>query len=241
MTKKLTKPDIKLNEHYDSVLGDISDVVDAARRSAVRSVSCIMTAAYWLIGQRIVEFEQKGQIRAEYGVKLLERLAKDLNARFGRGFSYPNLNRFRQFYLTFPLRNNLSTLSIESGQPILSTLSMESNQHVKSFLDTASKRFSLPWSAYIRLLSVKNENARRFHETEALRGGWSVRQLNRQISSQFYERTALSRNKAAMLRKGKYLRPKIRSVPMKRSKTLISWSFSDSRMNIPKPTWRKHL
>jgi hypothetical protein len=146
-----------------------------------------MTAAYWLIGQRIVEFEQKGQIRAEYGVKLLERLAKDLNARFGRGFSYSNLNRFRQFYLTFPLRNNLSTLSIESGQPILSTLSMESNQHVKSFLDTASKRFSLPWSAYVRLLSVKNENARRFYETEALRGGWSVRQLNRQISSQFYE------------------------------------------------------
>jgi len=62
--------------------------------------------------------------------------------------------------------------------------------------------FPLPWSAYVRLLSVKNEQARRFYETEALRGGWSVRQLDRQINSQFYERTALSRNKAAMLRKG---------------------------------------
>ena len=62
--------------------------------------------------------------------------------------------------------------------------------------------FTLPWSAYVRLLSVKNENARRFYETEALRGGWSVRQLDRQINSQFYERIALSRNKAAMLSKG---------------------------------------
>lgn len=63
-------------------------------------------------------------------------------------------------------------------------------------------RFPLPWSAYVRLLGVRNEQARRFYETEALRGGWSVRQLDRQINSQFYERTALSRNKAAMLRKG---------------------------------------
>ncbi|MEW6746404.1 MAG: DUF1016 N-terminal domain-containing protein, partial [Planctomycetota bacterium] len=71
-----------------------------------------------------------------------------------------------------------------------------------SFLNGASQRFSLPWSAYVRLLSVKNEHARRFYETEALRGGWSVRQLDRQINSQFYERTALSRNKEAMLIKG---------------------------------------
>jgi len=68
-------------------------------------------------------------------------------------------------------------------------------------------RFPLPWSAYVRLLAVKNEHARRFYEAEALRGGWSVRQLTRQIDAQFYERTALSRNKSAMLRKGAQAQP----------------------------------
>ncbi len=219
-----------LETHYGSILGDISSVIDAARRSAARSVNSIMTAAYWLIGRRIVEFEQSGEKRAGYGEKLLERLADDLTTRFGRGFSYPNLNKFRQFYLAYPQENILSTASIESSGPILSTLSIESNQQdrqalpeksealpglnrVEVILQTLSEAsqssladiarcFPLPWSAYVRLLSVKNENARRFYETEALRGGWSVRQLNRQINSQFYERTALSRNKAAMLSRG---------------------------------------
>jgi predicted nuclease of restriction endonuclease-like (RecB) superfamily len=70
-----------------------------------------------------------------------------------------------------------------------------------------AQRFPLPWSSYVRLLSVRNEHARNFYETEALRGGWSVRQLDRQIDSQFYERTALSKNKAAMLTKGAAARP----------------------------------
>lgn len=74
-------------------------------------------------------------------------------------------------------------------------------------LQTIGRAFPLPWSAYVRLLSVKNPQARAFYETEALHGGWSVRQLDRQISSQFYERTALSKNKAAMLGKGAIAAP----------------------------------
>ena len=162
MTKKEIKPDNRPNPRYDSILGDISTVIDEARKSVARSINCIMTAAYWLIGRRIVEFEQKGQVRAEYGEKLLERLAGDLSARFGRGFSYPNLNRFRQFYLTFPLENNLSTPLIESNPPILSTLSRELGLPVDALLATASKRFSLPWSAYVRLLSVKKRECQTF-------------------------------------------------------------------------------
>ena len=88
------------------------------------------------------------------------------------------------------------TLSGESGTVILQTPSAEST------LAQIAARFPLPWLAYVRLLAVKNEHARSFYETEALRAGWSVRQLDRQIQSQFYERTALSRNKAAMLAKG---------------------------------------
>jgi len=133
----------------------------------------------------------------------------DLSARFGRGFSYPNVNKFRQFYLAFPSANILSTPSIESTQPILSTPSIELRRRQKGqtasdqlAIRDCSARFPLPWSAYVRLLSIKNELARKFYEAEALRGGWSVRQLDRQINSLFYERTALSRNKAKMLSKG---------------------------------------
>jgi predicted nuclease of restriction endonuclease-like (RecB) superfamily len=181
---------------YGGLIGGIAELLETARRNAARAVNALMTATYWEIGRRIVEFEQRGKKRAEYGEELLQRLAQDLTARFGRGFSYPNVNKFRQFYLAFPAPGILSTPSIESQRKKGQTTSGE-----LAFRDLAA-RFPLPWSHYVRLLSTKSAEARRFYETEALRGGWSVRQLDRQIGSQFYERTALSRNKSAMLRKG---------------------------------------
>jgi|SRR5438270_158773 len=200
----LLKPSVE----YGGLIGGIGELLEAARRNAARAVNALMTATYWEIGRRIVEFEQRGKKRAEYGEELLQRLAQDLTARFGRGFSYPNVNKFRQFYLAFPASGILSTPSIESIHTILSTPSIES-QRKKGQTSSGelavrdlAARFPLPWSHYVRLLSTKSAEARRFYETEALRGGWSVRQLDRQIGSQFYERTALSRNKSAMLRKG---------------------------------------
>ncbi|MDD5090981.1 MAG: PDDEXK nuclease domain-containing protein [Candidatus Wallbacteria bacterium] len=205
MTKKLRKHKNDLDQQYDSILGDISSVIEEARRAAVRSVNCIMTAAYWTIGQRIVEFEQKGEVRAEYGEELIERLAADLSTHYGKGFSVRNVWQMKAFYLAWPIPQ---TVSAQSGsRRILQTVSAESN------LGSIATNFLLPWSAYVRLLSVKNENARRFYETEALRGGWTVRQLDRQINSQFYERTALSRNKAAMLVKGKKALPEDHEPP----------------------------
>ena len=200
----LLKPSVE----YGGLIGGIGELLEAARRNAARAVNALMTATYWEIGRRTVEFEQRGKKRAEYGEELLQRLAQDLTARFGRGFSYPNVNKFRQFYLAFPASGILSTPSIESIHTILSTPSIES-QRKKGQTSSGelavrdlAARFPLPWSHYVRLLSTKSAEARRFYETEALRGGWSVRQLDRQIGSQFYERTALSRNKSAMLRKG---------------------------------------
>ena len=87
--------------------------------------------------------------------------------------------------------------------------------------------FRLPWSAYVRLLSVGNESARQFYETEALRGGWSVRQLDRQIGSRFYERTALSKSKAAMLTGGRRERPKDIALPGEQIKDPFVLEFLD--------------
>ena len=193
---------------YEAVYGDVSKIIDAARESAARSVNAAMTAAYWLVGRRIVDFEQSGEERAEYGAALMERLAEDLTRQFGRGFSRQNLQHMRLFYLAYPpdqiLQTPFGKLARHPQLPIRQTPSGISGvSPVAVGFDDLRTAFPLPWSAYVRLLSVRDEHARVFYETEALRGGWSVRQLDRQISSQFYERTALSKNKAAMLTKGK--------------------------------------
>ena len=91
MAKRPVNPGNSMEIHYKSILGDISKVIDSGRRSAARSVNCIMTAAYWSVGRRIVEFEPKGEKHAAYGEELLERLSVDLGKRYGRGFSRQNL------------------------------------------------------------------------------------------------------------------------------------------------------
>ncbi|MBI2782683.1 MAG: DUF1016 domain-containing protein [Gammaproteobacteria bacterium] len=202
--------------NYAAVHADIVALLEAARRAAARSVNALMTTSYWEIGRRIVEFEQGGKDRAEYGQALLKRLSADLSGRFGRGFSERNLEQMRLFYLAWPPEHISQTASAKlaasrisqtaSGKLALSTISQSLTR--KSFdLSALAQAFPLPWSAYVRLLSIKNPQTRAFYETEALRCGWSVRQLDRQINSQFYERIALSRNKAAMLQKGEVAEP----------------------------------
>ncbi len=196
---------------YSGIHGDIVALLESARRVAARSINALMTATYWEIGRRIVEFEQGGQDRAAYGQALLKRLSADLSTRFGRGFSERNLEQMRSFYQEWPPERISQTASAKLPRArksqTLSAISVGtvlSDSLRRNAIDLAAlaKAFPLPWSAYVRLLSVKNEQARHFYETETLRGGWSVRQLDRQISTQFYERTALSRNKASMLEKG---------------------------------------
>ena len=217
---------------YEAVFGDVSKIIDTARESAARSVNAAMTAAYWLIGHRIVEFEQSGEERAEYGTALIERLAEDLTGRFGRGFSRQNLQHMRLFYLAYPpdrIRQTLSGKLLRRPQlPIRQTPSGNSEvAHIGVGFDDLLTAFPLPWSAYVRLLSVRNESARAFYETEALRGGWSVRQLDRQIGSQFYERTALSRNRAPMLTSGQTPSPGDVVLPQEEIKDPFVLEFLD--------------
>ena len=187
---------------YAGLLADVVHVIDDARRTAARMVNTAMTATYWLIGRRIVEEEQRGEARADYGEQLVKRLACDLSKRFGRGFAKRSLWKMRAFYLAWPLpsaavsaKSSSSAPSVIAGR-IVPTVSA---QLVGTLAKECAKRFSLPWSHYVRLLAVKSAHGRAFYESESLRGGWTIRQLDRQIQSQFYERTALSRNKAALL------------------------------------------
>lgn len=170
---------------YDALLSQIVSLLDTARRTSGRAVNHIITSTYWEIGRRIVEHEQKGSPRAEYGEQLMKQLARDLTERFGRGFSQTNIFQMRQFFLAH--RKTFQTVSETSESP-------------RKFQTVSGKSvpvplFPLSWSHYVRLLSVKDENARLFYEDEALRGGWSVRQLDRQIATLFYERAKRSKRK----------------------------------------------
>jgi len=206
---------------YDQLLSGIQRLLEEARHQAARSVNAILTATYWEIGRRIVVHEQGGKSRAGYGELLLEKLSKDLTHRFGRGMGAVNLSQMKKFYLLWSPERIFQTLSeklpqgeaTQKGGRIFQTPSEELGRNELSFpgsragsrkldIGVLATVFPLSWSHYVALLSVKNDHARKFYEAEALRGGWSVRQLDRQIDSQFYERAALSRNKVGMLKKG---------------------------------------
>jgi hypothetical protein len=126
---------------YDDVRGSIVELLGAARQSAARHVNGLMTASYWEIGRRIVEAEQKGRRRADYGVQLIARLSIDLTQQFGRGFSADNLENMRRFFLAYPEASISETASR------------------KLDLTDLTQRFKLPWSAYVHLIAVQEEHA----------------------------------------------------------------------------------
>jgi len=219
--------------NYHAWSGGIASLLEEARRQSARHVNAILTATYWEIGRRIVEFVQQGETRAEYGDEVLGKLSRDLTKKFGRGFASDNLERMRNFYLAWPpaqisatlsrkslerkifltasekflLPENSQTVSAKSENPISATVSRKSEIDTELYLEALCHAFPLSWSHYVRLLSVEQPEARKFYETESLRGGWSVRQLDRQVSTLFYERTALAKNKAKLLTTGAKSRP----------------------------------
>ncbi len=205
MSDKLTQRNDQGAVDYDAILTEVAGLIEQARRQVARNVNSAMTSLYWLIGRRIVESEQGGERRAGYGEELIARLADDLSARFGRGFSVRNLWHMKAFYLAWPPPTDGRIPQTPSAETRADEIPQTAS--AESLAGGHTPRFPLPWSAYVRLLSVKSADARRFYEAEALRGGWTVRQLNRQIESQFYERTALSKDKAAMLERSQEARP----------------------------------
>jgi len=181
MTEVIKKPD------YKSLLDSVSTLVEEARRKAVKQVNTIIVHTYWEIGSLIVEEEQKGEERAEYGERVLKRLANDLTKKYGRGFSERNLEMMRKFYITYP--------------HISQTMSAKSSQQLTGETRTLSAEFHTPsgqilsWSHYCELITIKDDLARSFYEIESIKNNWSVRELKRQINSLLFERLALSKDK----------------------------------------------
>lgn len=205
---------------YGGLLSGISELLDAARRTAARRVNSILTATYWEIGRRIVEHELSGQHRADYGEQIIDQLAADLTGKHGRGFSRSNVFQMRGFFLAWEIvqtpSGKLEARAKFGGNSIVQTLSGQSaaligtsnsQAPVSSVASEPTEVFPMSWSHYVRLLSVEKPHARAFYEVEAIRGGWSVRQLDRQISTQLFERTSHSKRQSTLLAKAHVAKP----------------------------------
>ena len=186
---------------------------EEARRSAVQAAERSLVVRNWLTGWYIVEYEQSGADRAEYGARTLKRLSAALKERIGRGFSVRSLEQYRRFYLQFEglvpqLRKSqtLSAISAAAHNPQTPSAKsrVSTGRDLSQLLQSAStallQQFTLGWSHYVTLLSIDDADTRRFYEIEAADGGWSVLELNRQIDSSLYVRLALSRDKREVRR-----------------------------------------
>lgn len=165
----------------------IVDLLQSARNQVVRTVNQTMVRTYFEIGKMLVEEEQGGEERAEYGKELLKGLSAVLSKEFGKGFSVTNLKQMRQFYVIYGIGQTLSDQSQkEQIQQILSA---------ELISEKASINFILSWSHYLKLMRIDDANERKFYEIESAKNNWSVRELQRQFDSALYTRLVLSRNK----------------------------------------------
>ncbi len=190
---------------YLNLITDIAKLIEQGRKVAVQYVNTALVTTYWLVGRRIVEYEQKGKERADYGEELLKKISADLTLRFGKGFTERNLWHMRQFYITY--KEILHTVRAElpdKAQKKTHTVCAEFGlipQTVSEISETLSHKFPLSWSHYRLLMRIGEPLQREFYEVECIRGNWSVRQLDRQIQSMLYERTALSKQKLSVIAK----------------------------------------
>jgi predicted nuclease of restriction endonuclease-like (RecB) superfamily len=169
----------------------VAGLLAVARQYAKRQLDSAIVAAYYEIGRMIVEREQRGQKRAQYGAKLIKGLSEYLTGQYGRGFSVVNLKNIRRFYQVYsPSIGQSPTVQSEKSDSLMNIF-YASAQIGQSL----TAQFNLSWTHYQILMRIEDIAARRFYEIETLSQQWSVRQLRRQVGSSLYERLALSRDK----------------------------------------------
>ena len=206
---------------FESLVGHINQVQDVLQSQAAHAVNLSLTARNWLVGYYIVEFEQHGEDRAKYGDKLINRLAKEINRK---GFEPRSLHMYRRIYLVYPQlgsviesflqKNNLS-LSDSGISSILQSVTAKlqnAENHSDTILQSAIAKleewstpadwlfYKLNYTSLAYLTNIEEPLKRAFYEQETIRGCWTVRELDRQVSSQYYERMGLSKDKKALQR-----------------------------------------
>lgn len=180
------------------LVNDLKTIVSKARSKAFAAVNHSLVERNWRIGKRIVEEEQNGEARAEYGKHIIEVASAALTEEFGKGFSETNIRTFRKFFLIFRNLEIQQTVSAESNLPKQQTLSDNLSSHFQKG-QTPPAQFKLrllPWSHYERLIRIEDKRARDWYAKEAFEQGWSYRTLSRNINTLYYERLLMSKDKA---------------------------------------------
>lgn len=193
----MKEPGKKYNDEDNMLVNDLRSIVSKARSKAFAAVNYSLVERNWRIGQRIVEEEQNGASRAEYGKHVIEVASAALTKEFGKGFSETNIMNFKKFYLKFKELTIPQTLSEEFKKQKHQTLSDESSLLPQKG-QTQPAQFELrllPWSHYERLIRVEDKKAREWYAKEAFEQGWSFRTLNRNINTLYYERLLMSTKK----------------------------------------------
>lgn len=193
----MKEPGKKYNDEDNMLVNDLRSIVSKARSKAFAAVNYSLVERNWRIGQRIVEEEQNGASRAEYGKHVIEVASAALTKEFGKGFSETNIMNFKKFYLKFKELTIPQTLSEEFKKQKHQTLSDESSLLPQKG-QTQPAQFELrllPWSHYERLIRVEDKKAREWYAKEAFNEGWSYRTLNRNINTLYYERLLMSTQK----------------------------------------------
>lgn len=193
----MKEPGKKYNDEDNMLVNDLRSIVSKARSKAFAAVNYSLVERNWRIGQRIVEEEQNGASRAEYGKHVIEVASAALTKEFGKGFSETNIMNFKKFYLKFKELTIPQTLSEEFKKQKHQTLSDESSLLPQKG-QTQPAQFELrllPWSHYERLIRVEDKKAREWYVKEAFEQGWSYRTLNRNINTLYYERLLMSTKK----------------------------------------------
>ena len=180
----------------------VVELLQNARHQVLRTVNSTMVCTYFEIGRMIVEEEQSGKDRAEYGKQILKELSEKLTSEFGKGFSTDNLENMRKFYLAYSISESLTRILQITNSPSLMTNSesvkLEEIQTTKT--QSLISFFKLTWTHYVFLMRIEDEKERRFYEIESEKYNWSVRELKRQYDSALYTRLVLSRDKEGVLK-----------------------------------------
>ena len=193
----MKQPRKKYNDEDNMLVNDLRSIVSKARSKAFAAVNYSLVERNWRIGQRIVEQEQNGASRAEYGKHVIEVASAALTEEFGKGFSETNIMNFKKFYLKFKELTIPQTVSEEFKMQKQQTLSDELSSHFQKGQTppAQSELRLLPWSHYERLIRVEDKKAREWYAKEAFEQGWSFRTLNRNINTLYYERLLMSKKK----------------------------------------------
>ena len=198
----MKQPGKKYNDEDNMLVNDLRSIVSKARSKAFAAVNYSLVERNWRIGQRIVEQEQNGASRAEYGKHVIEIASAALTKEFGKGFSETNIMNFKKFYLKFKELTISQTLSEEFKKQKQQTLSAESSLFPQKgqTAPAQSELRLLPWSHYERLIRVEDKKAREWYAKEAFEQGWSYRTLNRNINTLYYERLLMSTKKQPVVK-----------------------------------------